>query len=121
MDTSIQLWKPAGDVYFTLEPNMHRPISVAELEAIVTNQLAECTASQQAAFAQYRVPFYQLPLHRFGQIETAFVVAHLPNGILYFEDVEEGFEISSLGKDGALPDQGCSQFELRHVLTQSGL
>lgn len=100
---------------------MWQPITVEDLETRVGQELSQCTAKQQAAFAKYRVPFHKVPLHRFGQVESALVVAHLPNGLIYFEDVEEGFEFAALGKDGALPDQGCSQFELRHVLTQLGL
>lgn len=100
---------------------MWQPVSVEELETRVDQEISQCTATQQAAFAKYRVPFYKVPLHRFGQIESALVVAQLPNGLIYFEDVEEGFEFAALGKDGALPDQGCNQFELRHVLTHLGL
>ena len=100
---------------------MLQSMSVKELEALVAAQLSECTPSQQATFTRYRVPFYEVPLHRLGKIESALVVAHLPSGLLYFEDVEEGFEVAVLGEDGALPDQGCSQFELRHVLTRAGL
>ena len=98
-----------------------QPITVPELEAIVAEQLGACSPEQRAAFATYRVPFYSVPLSRFGTIESALVVAQLPSGLLYFEDVEEGFEVGTLGPDGVLPDQGCNQLELAHVLTRAGL
>ena len=73
------------------------------------------------AFTSCRVPFYPVPLSRLGAIESALIVAELPTGLLYFEDVEEGFEIGTPGPDGVLPDQGCNQLELAHVLTRAGL
>ena len=98
-----------------------QPITVGELEAIVAKQLRGCSPGQRTAFETYRVAFYPVPLSRFGSIEQALVVAELPTGLLYFEDVEEGFEIGILGPDGVLPDQGCSQLELTHALARSGL
>jgi hypothetical protein len=53
-------------------------------------------------------------------VESVLVVAQFPQGMLYFEDVEEGFEFGSPGEDGATPDQGCYQYALRHVLSQAG-
>jgi len=100
---------------------MWRPLSIPELEDIVAQQLTACTPSQQLAFAQYRVPFYKVPIHRLGEVEDVLVVAHLPGGLLYFEDIEEGFELSVLGDDGKIPEQGCNQYELCHVLTRAGL
>jgi hypothetical protein len=98
-----------------------QPITVPELEAIVAEQLATCSPEQQAAFATYRVPFYSIPLSRFGGVESALVVAKLPSGLLYFEDVEEGFEVGVPNADGVLPDQGCTQLELTHALYRAGL
>ena len=98
-----------------------QPITVAELEAIVAKQLGDCLPQQQAAFAKYRVPFYPVALARFGAIESALVVAALPRGLLYFEDVEEGFEVGIPDAEGVLPNQGCNQLELCHALIRAGL
>jgi hypothetical protein len=100
---------------------MWQPITITALDAILSEQLGGCTPEQRTAFAGYRVPFYAVPIRRLGTVESVFVVAELPNGLLYFEDVEEGFEISALGADGAIADQGCNQYELCHVLAQAGL
>lgn len=100
---------------------MWQPITIPELDAILSEQLDACTPEQQTAFAGYRVPFYAVPIRRLGAVESVFVVAELPNGLLYFEDVEEGFDVSALGADGAIPDQSCNQYELRHVLARAGL
>ena len=100
---------------------MWQPITTAELDAIVSRQLGACSPEQQAFFARYRVPFYAVPIHRLGAVERVFVVAELASGLLYYEDVEEGFEVSKPGVDGAIAQQGCNQYELRHVLAQNGL
>lgn len=98
-----------------------QPITIEQLEAVVAAQLGACAAEQQAAFASLRVQFFSVPISRLGAVESVLVVARLPSGLLYFEDVEEGFEIGVPGADGVLPDQGCNQLELRHVLTRAGL
>lgn len=97
-----------------------RPITIPELEAMVAEQLDACSPAQQAAFARFRVPFHPVPLARVGAVESALVVARLPGGLLYFEDVEQGFEVGTPGADGILPDIGCHQFQLTHVLARAG-
>lgn len=100
---------------------MWQPISLAELEELVAKELLHCTQNQRDAFARFRVPFYQVPIHRFGSLESVWVAAELPSGLLYYEDVEEGFELGVLGDDGALQDHGCNQYELSHAVAQAGL
>ncbi|AWH51226.1 hypothetical protein C1925_19670 [Stenotrophomonas sp. SAU14A_NAIMI4_5] len=95
-----------------------RPLTRAEMEALVAKQLGDCTPDQQAAFATLRVLFHTVPLHRLGGVEPVWVVAHLADGWLYYEDVEEGFEVSVPGEDGALPERACNQYELTHILYQ---
>jgi hypothetical protein len=95
---------------------MWQPISASELEAIVAHQLSSCSSSQRAAFDQYRVLPYRVHIHRLGMLEEVYVVAHPPSGLLYFEDIEEGFEIGTLGSDGALVSECANQYELCHLL-----
>lgn len=97
-----------------------QPITRDELDALVAAQLACCTPDQQAAFAALRVPFHAVPLHRLGTVEPVWVVAHLADGWLYYEDVEEGFDMGVPGEDGALPARGCDQLELTHILHRAG-
>ena len=97
---------------------MWQPISESELKALLDRELNNCSAEQQAKFTQYRVSPYKVPIHRLGSLEQVFVVAELPTGVVYYEDVEEGFEFDRLGPDGAITTQGCNQYELRHVLTR---
>ena len=97
---------------------MWHPISESELKELIDRELKNCTAEQQNLFARYRVAFYKIPIHRLGNLEEVFVIAEVASGVIYYEDVEEGFEFDRVGEDGAIGTQGCNQFELRHVLSQ---
>lgn len=96
------------------------PITAQELTALLSKQLEACPSSSRAFFELYRVEPYKVPIHRLGNIEQVYVVAQLPSGVIYYEDVEGGFEFDAIASDGAIPKQGCNQFELKHVLSQLG-
>jgi len=98
-----------------------QPISIDELERLVARQLLACTPEQQKAFAGYRVPFFPIPIARLGSIEQVLVVAKMPQGLLFFEDVEEGFQIAVPDERGVIQDYSTDQFDLSHVLTRAGL
>jgi hypothetical protein len=97
------------------------PMTEQELEALIARQLQDCSPQQQAAFALLRVPIHPVRLHRLGLIEPVLVVAQFAQGLLYFEDVEYGFEIGVPGADGVLPAGGCNQLELVHALNRLGV
>jgi hypothetical protein len=91
-------------------------ISLAELQALVEAQLADCSADHKALFERLKIAPRQVPIDRNGKIENVFVVAQLGNLMLYYEDVEEGFNISRLSLDGAIDTPGSEQWELCHAL-----
>ena len=97
-----------------------RPIPAPELEALVSSQLSVCSPTQQTAFARYRVQLYPAPFRRADALEQVLVVAELPVGLLYYDDVEEGFEVGAPDSRGILHDCGCNQFELKHALARAG-
>jgi len=97
---------------------MWRSISESELKELIDRELKKCTSEEHNFFTRYRVSPYKVPIHRLGNLEEVFVVAELPSGFIYYEDVEEGFEFGSLGTDGAISKQGCNQYELKHVLSR---
>ena len=87
----------------------------------MADQSLGCSPAQKIAFASYRVPFYSVPFQRSRALEQVLVVAELPSGLLYYEDVEEGFEVGVLDANGILQDHGCNQLELTHALSRAGL
>ncbi|WP_334409967.1 hypothetical protein [Bradyrhizobium sp. AZCC 1721] len=50
--------------------------------------------------------------------EFVVVVAVLDDKLLYWSDVEEGWELEVPDARGNIASRGCNQFELRHVLYQ---
>jgi len=55
---------------------------------------------------------------RYGKEESVVVVAKKSNEVVYWEDVEEGFNISVMGPTGFILEHWCSQDELGDALTR---
>lgn len=94
------------------------PISMEELLALMKAQSSECPADQLERFQAFRLEPYKVGIERFGTIEQVYVVARKGDEVVWFDDVEEGFEISVLGPDGNLPPGFAGQFELHHVINR---
>ena len=95
-----------------------QPITVEELDSLVAAELSDCSVEQQQFFERYKVAPRLVPIERFGNVESVFVVAQIHDLVLYYEDVEEGFNISALSADGAIASPGYEQWELRHALSR---
>jgi len=50
--------------------------------------------------------------------EFVVAVAVLDEKLLYWSDLEEGWELEAPDARGNIPTRGCNQYELRHVLHQ---
>jgi hypothetical protein len=92
------------------------PISESELKELLARQLQDCDASLRATYEAYRVEPYQVPISRFGKWEQAFVVARKGLEVMYYEDVEEGFNLSRLTLEGSIMEPGYNQDELKFAL-----
>ncbi|MCU0723461.1 MAG: hypothetical protein MUC63_07590 [Planctomycetes bacterium] len=93
-----------------------KPATREEVEAILSEELADCTPEQREAFLRLRVPPREAPVERHGRIETVFVVAQKDDEVLYWEDVEGGFEISPVDGNGRILRRGCDQNSLTIAL-----
>jgi hypothetical protein len=93
-----------------------KPLAADELEQIVERELPACEPAQQEAFRQLRIAPRATPIVRGGSVEYVFAVAARGNEVLYYEDVEEGFNVSPLDAGGAIANPGFEQWELRHAL-----
>jgi hypothetical protein len=94
------------------------PITIAELESLIAVQLGDCSPREQELFTRWRIPLRAVPISRYGHIESVYVVAQHGYRVMYYEDVEEGFNLSSLSQDGAIASPGFEQWELRDALTR---
>jgi hypothetical protein len=87
-----------------------------ELDALLGAQLADCSPEQSRLFDSCRITPQRTRIERFGVTETVFVVARAGDSVLYYEDVEEGFNIAPHCTDGRICSTSCEQWELRHAL-----
>lgn len=94
------------------------PISEDALENEVTSQCKDMNDEELAYFNKIRVPLESVKIERWGNTESVFVVAKAGAAIIFYEDIEEGFEITELSEQGAISDYGASQFTLQQVINQ---
>jgi hypothetical protein len=95
-----------------------RPATIEEVKEIVAADLANCDPEQTAAFRKYAVEPFQASILRNGAQESVVVVAQNSQEVMYWEDVEEGFNISLLGSDGSILEHWCNQDELAIALNR---
>src|SRR5215831_17384581 len=93
-----------------------RPATIPEVNEIIANDLKACDAEQLAAFDQYRVEPFSAPIVRYGQTESVVVVARKGDQVIYWEDVEDGFNVSPISHHGQVLEHWCNQHELRFAL-----
>jgi len=94
------------------------PTTQDELESLIHDELGACTEKQREIFNRYKVPLRKAPIVRYGKQEYVFVVAQRGDEVMYYEDVEEGFNFSPLAEDGSIKEHWCNQDELEHALNR---
>jgi hypothetical protein len=97
--------------------NWH-PATKQEVEAIIAKDILELSTEELSFFEQCRVDLYQAPIIRYGNKEMVYVVARNGHYVLYWEDVEEGFNISPLDSSGRMTEHWCNQDSLKWALAQ---
>lgn len=68
-------------------------------------------------FDAMRVPLRQVPVSG-ANGEHVFVVAEHQGKILYFSDVEDGWEIVEPDEHCGIAERGCNQFQLGNLMWQ---
>lgn len=67
------------------------PANKRAVERAVAGDQTECSASVWEERAYMLIDPYPCTMNRFGNVETAYVVAKAARRVVYFEDVEEIF------------------------------
>ena len=93
-----------------------KPATIAEVNEIVARDLKVCDIEQLAAFKKYRVEAFTAPFMRYGKMESVVVVARNGDQVIYWDDVEDGFNVSPIGPDGMVLEHWCNDDELRFAL-----
>ena len=70
----------------------------------------------RAKYARYRIEPLQAGIDRGEGTEYVFVVARNGAEVMYYEDVEDGFNFSRLGVHGSILEPGCEQDPLKWSL-----
>jgi hypothetical protein len=83
--------------------------TVESVRKIIQEDLAAFDDLQAAAFKAYAIEPCPFPILRNGKMETVVVVARRGAEVIYWEDVEEGFNVSPLTEEGRILDHRCNQ------------
>jgi hypothetical protein len=91
------------------------PISDEEFSELFDEQYSELDDEERAIFDRYRIPQWKAVIRRSPEAgdEKVFVVAQTGDGVLYFDDVEYGFNISTIDNTGRILTPGGSQNTLK--------
>jgi len=88
------------------------PATVDEVRRLITKDLRGCDDEQVSAFEQYTVKPFLAPITRYGKRETVVVVARKGDEVIYYEDIDEGFNVSPISTDGVIVEHWCNQDDL---------
>ena len=94
---------------------MNRSAEIVEVEGLLklakkALRPAHLEALELALIAPRKLPVDDSP----GEFVVA--VAAFGQALLYWSDVEEGWELAVPSQAGTIASRGCNQFELAHVL-----
>ena len=95
-----------------------KPITKEELERELEAQCDDLSPEEMRYFSSIRVPLESVKIDRNGSIENVYIVARQQQIVIFYEDVEEGFEITKLNSQGVIDEYGANQFTIRHVINQ---
>ncbi|MHC5538477.1 hypothetical protein ACYOEI_09630 [Singulisphaera rosea] len=114
-------FQPVGDsVFRRYLMQSWEPIEDDEFSALYEEQYDELNESERRIFDQYKVIPWKAVIRRSDQAgdEFVFVVAQTRGGVLYFDDVEYGFNVSSLDVNKRIAEPGGSQNTLKEAVNQ---
>jgi hypothetical protein len=96
-----------------------QPITRESLDEMIAQGLAEATLEERALFARTAVPPAKWQLSPWGDLGGGFwVVAVMDARVLWFNDIEDGFNVSRFTSWGVIAstEYWCNQDELRWAL-----
>jgi hypothetical protein len=94
-----------------------RPATWREVEALLKTGLAALHPAHRARYERMRVIPRRVPITS-APGEYVFVVAAHEGKVLYYADLEDGWELEPLNESGGITRLGHNKFELVHVMQQ---
>lgn len=97
---------------------MWKPISFDEFMELYCRQTKNLETDLRLALMQFRVPVCRAIIRRSESTgdEFVFYVAKKGESILYYDDVENGFNFSSISRDNRVLNPGGSQMDLADAI-----
>lgn len=96
---------------------MWQPILLRELNELIINQLAECTSITRAQYEANAVSPQKRILSPWGDDGDGFwVVAVFGGSVLWYNDIEGGFNASLYLEEGVIEGYWCNQDTLHQAL-----
>jgi hypothetical protein len=86
-----------------------------ELEALIARDLRDCTATQRTFFDRVSVKRVKWRLTPWGDLIGGFwIVAIHEDRVLWFNEIEDGFNVSKFAREGEIPSEEywCNQDSL---------
>ncbi len=95
-----------------------KPATIEQVRDTVVHDLRRANAEQVETYNRVVVEPFRAPLLRYGIEESVGVVARKGDEVIYYEDVEEGFNISPISQDGRILEHWCNQDDLGVALNR---
>lgn len=67
-------------------------------------------------YEQHRIQPRFVGLRRHEGVENVFAIAQVGDRVVFYDDVEDGFEVARLDRESVLDLNGCGQFRLNEAL-----
>jgi hypothetical protein len=93
-----------------------KPATLEAVKKVIQADLASCDDQQLAVYGQYAVDPYLAPIRRYGKMESVVVLARKGDEVIYWDDIEEGFNLSPAAPDGRILEHWCNQDALSLAL-----
>lgn len=97
---------------------MFHPATIAEVTGLLEDALPKLHSEHRAALERARIAPRELSVAD-SPGEYVVAIASFGDKLLYWSDVEEGWELERPDDEGGIVSRGCNQFELTHVMYQT--
>ena len=94
-----------------------RPTAREEVESILAQELESLPPAYRAHFERIRVAPRKAAVTS-APDEFVYVIAEHQGKVLYWSDIDEGWELEALDSFGGIAQRGSNQYELRNVMLQ---
>lgn len=98
---------------------MWAPIPLHKLEILILQGELELEKEPLNLWNLIKIPPVKWQEKKHGDLGGGFwVVAIFGNEVIYYNDIEDGFNISEYESYGLIKEYRCNQYELNHVVVQ---